>query len=78
MKTARDHRLIMESAWRRSVFPRSRLNPKKSAKFEFETTHKTSATVRADGKRGDASSEDAVAVRLRALEKMGYAALRCE
>ncbi len=35
---ARDCRTVMESAWYRSVFPRTRLNPKKSAELEFETT----------------------------------------
>ena len=30
-KHARDCRTVMESAWYRSIFPRTRLNPKKSA-----------------------------------------------
>lgn len=37
-KHARDCRAVMESSWYRSVFPRTRLNPKKSAELEFETT----------------------------------------
>jgi predicted phage terminase large subunit-like protein len=37
-KHARDCRAVMESAWYNSVFPRTRLNPKKSAELEFETT----------------------------------------
>jgi len=37
-KHARDCRTVMESAWYRSVFPRTRLNPKKSAELDFETT----------------------------------------
>jgi predicted phage terminase large subunit-like protein len=37
-KHARDCRTVMESAWYRSVFPGTRLNPKKSAELEFETT----------------------------------------
>ncbi len=37
-KHARDCRMVMESDWYRSVFPRTRFNPKKSAELEFETT----------------------------------------
>ncbi len=37
-KHARDCRAVMESGWYRSLFPRTRLNPKKSAELEFETT----------------------------------------
>ena len=37
-KHARDCRAVMESAWYRSLFPQTRLNPKKSAELEFETT----------------------------------------
>ena len=37
-KHARDCRAVMESPWYRSLFPRTRLNPKKSAELEFETT----------------------------------------
>ena len=37
-KHARDCRTVMESAWYRSLFPHTRLNPKKSAELEFETT----------------------------------------
>ena len=36
-KHARDCRRVMESAWCRPLFPRTRLNPKKSAELEFET-----------------------------------------
>ena len=32
----------MESGWYRSIFPRTRLNPKKSAELEFETTRQGS------------------------------------
>ena len=39
-KHARDCKAVMESAWYRSVFPGTRLNPKKSAELEFETTRK--------------------------------------
>ncbi len=38
-KHARDCRAVMECAWYRRLFPRTRLNPKKSAELEFETTH---------------------------------------
>ena len=37
-KHARDCRRVMESAWYRSVFPGTRLNPKKLAELDFETT----------------------------------------
>ncbi|MCH9000184.1 MAG: phage terminase large subunit [Proteobacteria bacterium] len=37
-KHARDCRAVMESPWYRSLFPRTRLNPKKCAELEFETT----------------------------------------
>ena len=37
-KHARDCRTVMESDWYRSLFPQTRLNPKKSAELEFETT----------------------------------------
>lgn len=37
-KHARDCRSIMESNWYKSTFPRTRLNPKKSAVTEFQTT----------------------------------------
>ncbi len=40
--------------------------------------HATVSTARADGRRSDASSEDAVAVRLQALAEMDYDALRAE
>ena len=40
--------------------------------------HATESTARADGGRSDASSEDAVAVKLRALAKMDYDELRAE
>ncbi len=37
-KHARDCRAVMESAWYQSAFPQTRLNPKKAAELEFETT----------------------------------------
>ncbi len=37
-KHARDCRRVMESPWYRSVFPGTRLNPKKLAELDFETT----------------------------------------
>jgi predicted phage terminase large subunit-like protein len=37
-KHARDCRAVMGSEWYRSLFPQTRLNPKKSAELEFETT----------------------------------------
>ena len=37
-KHARDCRTVMESDWYRSVFPGTRLNPKKLAELDFETT----------------------------------------
>ncbi len=37
-KHARDCRAVMESSWYREIFPRTRLNPRKSAELEFETT----------------------------------------
>ena len=37
-KHARDCRSVMESDWYKAAFPRTRLNPKKSAELEFETT----------------------------------------
>jgi len=37
-KHARDCRAVMESSWYRDIFPRTRLNPRKSAELEFETT----------------------------------------
>ncbi len=37
-KHARDCRAVLESDWYRRVFPRTRLNPKKSAELDFETT----------------------------------------
>jgi predicted phage terminase large subunit-like protein len=37
-KHARDCRAVMESAWYRSVFPATRINPRKNAELEFETT----------------------------------------
>ncbi len=40
--------------------------------------HATESTARADGGRSDASSEDAVAVKLRALAEMDYDELRAE
>lgn len=39
-KHARDCRMVMGSDWYRAAFPRTRLNPKKSAELEFETTQK--------------------------------------
>jgi predicted phage terminase large subunit-like protein len=37
-KHGRDGRTIMESEWYQRVFPRTRINPKKSAESEYETT----------------------------------------
>jgi predicted phage terminase large subunit-like protein len=37
-KHARDCRTVMESAWYKAVFPQTRINPKKNAELEFETT----------------------------------------
>src|SRR5262245_65471960 len=37
-KFSRDCRALMESAFYKRVFPRTRLNPKKSTETEFETT----------------------------------------
>ena len=37
-KHDRDCRTVKESAWCRSIFPRTRLNPRKSAELVFETT----------------------------------------
>ena len=37
-KHARDCRLVMESDWYKAAFPGTRLNPKKSAELDFETT----------------------------------------
>ena len=37
-KHARDCRAVMASAWYRSVFPKSRINPNKNTELEFETT----------------------------------------
>jgi len=39
-KLARDCKAVMESAWYREAFRKTRLNPKKSAELEFETTRK--------------------------------------
>ena len=37
-KHARDSRAVMESGWYKKVFPGTRLNPKKTAELDFETT----------------------------------------
>lgn len=37
-KHARDCRAVMESAWYRRIFPRTRLDPRKNTESEFETT----------------------------------------
>ena len=37
-KHARDCRAVMESAWYRGLFPRTRINPRKNTEAEFETT----------------------------------------
>jgi predicted phage terminase large subunit-like protein len=37
-KHARDCRVVMESAWYRQVFPRTRIDPRKNTEAEFETT----------------------------------------
>jgi predicted phage terminase large subunit-like protein len=37
-KHARDCRAVIESGWYREIFPGTRLNPRKSAELEFETT----------------------------------------
>ena len=37
-KHGRDSRTIMETPWYKQIFPRTRINPNKSAEYEFETT----------------------------------------
>ncbi len=37
-KHTRDCRVVMESDWYRNIFPKTRLNPRKSTEIEFETT----------------------------------------
>ena len=37
-KHARDCRIVMESAWYKQLFPRTRLDPRKNTETEFETT----------------------------------------
>ncbi len=37
-KHARDCRIVMESAWYRTLFPGTRIDPRKNAESEFETT----------------------------------------
>lgn len=57
-KHARDTKAVMESEWYQKLFPRTRINPKKNAVQEFETTRKggrlaTSVGGTVTGRGGD-------------------------